>query len=176
MNVDRFRKICSIASVLLKIVTVISVLFMLSALYGIFTDRNVWFDYNMPDFPIINSMRGPMEEADMQLAALIVSPILILIACYIFWKGSQLFKHLADGHTPFSYDFAETVKKLSLVLIVTDVVSPLFYSLLVTLIMEGRYYYIIGVGSSFMLGLILYAVSEIFKYGVELQTLSDETV
>jgi uncharacterized membrane protein len=74
------------------------------------------------------------------------------------------------------FEFAQSIKRLGIILILSDILLPLFRSLLVTIIMEGSYYLIVGVGSSLVIGLILYAVSEIFNYGIELQKLSDETV
>ncbi|PRY74137.1 hypothetical protein [Alkalibacterium olivapovliticus] len=177
MNVDRFRLICKLASLLLKAGAVfIAFTVMYSLFTYFFTDTNIWFNLNIPDFPFFNAVSGPLEDADMQLAALISVPFNFLLSFYIFWKGSELFQYLSGGHSPFAFKFAQSIKRLAIVMIVSDLLLPLFHSLLVTIIMDGRYYLIIGVGPSLMIGLILYAVSEVFTYGIELQRLSDETV
>jgi hypothetical protein len=141
-----------------------------------FTDRIIWFNGIIPDFTILNSVSGPRSNSDIQLASLLLTPFTALIRFYVLWKGSQLFKYLADGNPPFSNEFTQMLKRISLILIITDIAFPLIYSLLVTLIMEGDHYLIIGVGASFIIGLILYAASEIFKYALTLQQLADDTV
>src|SRR5699024_8003062 len=106
----------------------------------------------------------------------IITPILILIYVFVLWKGSLLFNQLSNGEKPFTFEFASSIKRLSILLITTDIVLPILYSLIVTIIMEGGHYILLGVGAPFLIGIILYAVSEIFIYGIELQTLSDQTV
>lgn len=177
MNIKQFRIICKVSSVLLKLTAACMTIVVITSLFTyFFTDRNIWFNLTIPDFTFYNAMRGPMEETDRQMAALIELPFTSLLGIYIFWKGSQLFKYLSEGHSPFVFEFAQSIKRLGIILILSDILLPLFRSLLVTIIMEGSYYLIVGVGSSLVIGLILYAVSEIFNYGIELQKLSDETV
>lgn len=177
MNIKRFRGVCRFTSIILKIAAILIGSTAAVSLFSyFFTNTDIWFNFSMPDFPILNSGSGPVTEADKQLAALIIVPFRVIVSFYVYWKGSQLFKYLADGNPPFSNKFTHTLKRISLILIITDIAFPLIYSLLVTIIMEGRHYLIIGVGSSLMIGLILYAVSEIFKYALTLQQLADDTV
>ena len=93
-----------------------------------------------------------------------------------YGKAVRLFSYFTDGNSPFYMDFSRSVKNLGLILIVSDIVFPIIYSLLVTIMMESGYYYIIGVGSSLLIGLILFAAAEIFNYGINLQQFADDTV
>lgn len=177
MNIKLFRQICKGSSVLLKGLAVFMAIAVVTSLYGyFFTDRIIWFDLNSPSFPILHSVRNSPTEAQRQLAALIEVPFATTLGIYIYWKGSQLFHYLAEGQTPFSFEFSRSIKRLALLMIFSDIILPLFRSLMVTILMENGYYFLIGVNASLMIGLILYAVSEVFNYGIELQRLSDETV
>ncbi|MCC5890794.1 MAG: DUF2975 domain-containing protein [Alkalibacterium sp.] len=177
MNIKQFRIICKVSSVLLKLTAAFLAISVVTSLYAyFFTDTNIWFNLVIPDFPLRHSGMYFPSEAEQQLAALIEVPFSSLLAIYVFWKGGQLFKYLSEGQSPFSFKFAKSIKWLALILMISDIFLPLFRSMLVTLIMEEGYYFLFGVGSSLMIGLILYAVSEIFNYGIELQRLSDETV
>lgn len=177
MNVNQFRSVSRFTSVILKLASIWVAISVTSFLFSyFFTKGSVWFNFPMPDFPILNSVSGPLSDADMQLGALIVVPLKTTVTCYVLWKGSQLFKYLSEGNTPFSIDFSQRIKRLSLILIISDIIFPLIYSLLVTLITEGSHYLIIGVGSSLLIGLILYAAAEIFNYAINLQQLADDTV
>lgn len=177
MNVKRFRNVCRFTSVILKIAAIWlgSTIAVLLFSY-FFTDSDIWFNFNSPSFTLINGQRGELTTADRQLAALFIVPIASIINCYVLWKGSQIFNYLAEGNNPFSNDFSRTIQRISIILILSDILFPLIYSLMVTLIMDGSSYYIIGVGAPFLIGLILYAVSEIFKYAINLQQLADDTV
>lgn len=177
MNIKKFRIICKVSSILLTMSAIVIALIVFSSLYTyFFTDTDIWFNLSTPSFTFFNSGRGFPDEADFRLAALIDLPFTFFLSIYIFWKVSQLFKYLSEGHSPFSFQFAQSIKRLGIIMIFSDILLPLFRSLLVSILMQEGYYILFGVGSSLMIGLILCAVSETFNYGIELQTLSDETV
>jgi len=177
INVKQFRSFCRFTSIILKLFTIwIGIAISVSLYSYFFTDTDIWFNFSAPGFTLVNGQRGTLADSEKHLAALIIVPIGAIVSSYVFWKGGQLFNYLAEGNSPFSYDFSRTVKRISLILIVTDILSPLIYSLLVTTIMAGSYYYIIGLGAPFLIGLILFAVSEIFNYAINLQQVVDDTV
>lgn len=179
MNIKRFRTVAKVSSILLKIAAVFLMGILLYTMYLVFiSDADMWMTYSSPSFSLFHSVSGGLQtmETDLQTVAAIFAPIAVLINIFVLWKGSQLFKRLADGEKPFTDKFAQSIKWLSLVLIISDILLPLFYSLIITLMTENGHYLIIGVGAPFLIGLILYAVAGIFYYGIELQTLSDETV
>ncbi|GEK91416.1 DUF2975 domain-containing protein [Alkalibacterium kapii] len=179
MNINQFKKVSRFTSVILKIAAIWFGLSVATLFFSyFFTSRDVWFNFPSPDFTILNGIRGATtnELFPLKQAASFVVPLIVIVNCYVLWKGSQLFKYLADGHSPFSVAFSQSVKKLGLILIVSDILFPLIYSLLVTIMMESGYYYIVGVGASFLIGLILYAAAEIFNYAINLQQFADDTV
>ncbi|GEK89397.1 Protein of unknown function [Alkalibacterium putridalgicola] len=177
MNIKQFRSVSRFTSVILKIASLWIAISVTSLIFAYFnTEGDVWFNFPNPDFPILNSVSGPLSDAGMQLGALIIVPLMTLVTCYVLWRGSQLFKYLAEGNTPFSFDFSQSVKQLGLILIITDIAFPLLYSFIVTTLMEDGHYFIFGVGSSLLIGLILFAGAEIFNYAINLQQLADDTV
>jgi len=181
MNIKRFRRLCNISSIILKGFTILAILVTVYAIFQIITgNTNVWFSYDGPSFPIFSSggsMNGmPITESEYRLAALILTPFLITISSYVMWRGAQLFKRLADGETPFNHKFAKSLKHLSVVLILTDIALPILYSIILSTIYEDGHQFVIGLSSSFLIGIILYVIAEIFYYGIELQHLADETV
>lgn len=121
------------------------------------------------------SKNGP-EPSLQNNVGIIIGIFLITITFYILLKGSQLFKKLSNGLTPFSDEFSKSLKVLGLVLIVTDIVAPFLYSTTLTLFIEDGYYIQIVFTSRLLTGFILYAGSQILDYGKELQQLSDHTV
>lgn len=181
MNIKRFRTISRVSSVLLKIFTIFSIILVISGLYiNIFGDGNFRFTYSGPSIPLF-SIGGSSEgvgitDAEEKLTSIIIVPLTVVVSSFILLKGSQIFTWLGKGETPFSEKFANAIKRLSLVLIIFDLLVPIIYYSLLSLISIDGYHYTIGFGSTFIIGIILFIVSEIFKYGIELQYLADETV
>lgn len=181
MNIKRFRTLSRVGSVLLTVFAIFSIILVISGLYTIiFGDGNFWFTYSGPSIPLF-SIGGSSEGvgitvAEEKLASMIIVPLEVVVSSFIVLKGSQIFTWLGKGETPFSEKFANAIKRLSLVLIIFDLLIPIIYYSLLSLISVDGYHYTIGFGSAFIIGIILFIVSEIFKYGIELQYLADETV
>lgn len=181
MNIKRFRTVCRISSMVLKLFAVFSIFLVAYIFYKIyFTNGDYWFTYNKPTGVIYSMTKitdGTMITQDeRRLASLIIVPLTVSISSYALFKGSQIFAGLGKGETPFSEKFAKSLKRISLVLIVSDLLIPIVHSLLLSFIYKGGYEFTIGVSSSFLIGIILYAIAGIFYYGIELQHLADETV
>lgn len=181
MNIKRFRTVCRISSVVLKLFVVLSILLVVYTFYRIyFTTGNYWFNYNGPSIPIYSmggSKNGIMiTQNEERLASLIITPLTVIVSSYALLKGSQIFAGLGKGETPFSEKFAKSLKHLSIVLIASDIIIPILYSAVLSFIYEDGYQFTIGVSSGFLIGMILYVISGIFYYGIELQHLADETV
>lgn len=182
MNVERFRKISKGISIVLKMMAVLLVIIILFLVAGLFYKENSFeFTYDPPSFgffaqrAVYTDGVRQMEEAQ-KMGAFIIAPLVALTEIYILFRGSSLFQYLADGYAPFAEKFAKAIKHLSIVLMVTDVLTPALYSLFVTIFQKGGYFVSVGITSYFFFGLILYLVAEIFSYGIELHQLADETV
>lgn len=177
MDIKRFRTICRVSSVGLIVLAVLTIIVTAFIGYRVFTGSDFSFNYDGPGFSLFSMGGGGFfGEEESGLAASIIAPIILMITVYLYFKGSQLFKQLAAGKNPFTLSFAQSIRRLSIVLIVSDLMIPLLYSLVLTFIIEDGYYFTLGVGSAFLFGLLLYVISEIFNYGIELQYLADETV
>lgn len=175
MNIKRFRNVCRLLSGLFKVFAGFGVaLLVLGFFFAIFSETSS-FNFDIDGFSLFVAQSNHIEEEIWSTAALIITPLVICPHVYILLKGSALFDQLTKGYSPFNSEFTQTVKTISLILIISDIALPLLYSLFVTFLTDG-YYLNIALGSSFVIGLILYAVAEIFNYGIELQELSDDTI
>lgn len=178
MNINRFRNVSRFLSLLLKGFGALSIAaLLLIVVFSFFLETdspsvNVAFS----ESPLFYFQDSRVTETDYRLGAFVIAPVFLALASYIFFKGSFLFDRLVRGETPFTYDFAESVKWISLILIVSDILLPLLYSLIVNLSADEGFYFIFDLSSAFLIGLILYIVSGILKYGISLQELSDDTV
>lgn len=177
MNIKRFRSVSKLLSWLLKLLGVFCIaIIVLGAIVMLFTDQGASFSVDLPENSFISFNDSRVTDSDHSFTALLVGPLFLALYSYILFKGSFLFDRLVDGETPFTFDFAESVKRISFLLIGFDTVLPLLYSLIVNLRADEGFYFNFGLTSSFFIGLILYIVSEILKYGISLQELSDDTV
>lgn len=177
MNVKQFRRVSKFLSWSLKLIGSFGIaILILGLVLTFFADTGASFIVEMPEGGNIMFQDSRVTEADHAFTALIVAPLFIALYCYILFKGGFLFDRLADGETPFTYDFAESVKWISFLLLAFDVLRPLLYSLIINLRAAEGHYFNFGLTSSFIVGLILYIVSGVLKYGISLQELSDDTV
>ncbi|WP_091488937.1 DUF2975 domain-containing protein [Alkalibacterium putridalgicola] len=142
----------------------------------LFTESGASFTVKTPENAFVTFNDSRVTEADHAFTSFIIAPLFLSAYSYILFKGSFLFDRLADGKTPFTYDFAESVKWISFFLIAFDILLPLLYSLIVNLSADRGFYFNFGLTSSFLVGLILYIVSGVLKYGISLQELADDTV
>lgn len=178
MNVTRFRQVSRFLSLLLKGFGVLAIAaLILIVVFSFFLENDsATVDVAFSDSPLLYFYDSRVTDADYRLGAFIIAPVFLALASYIFFKGSFLFDRLVRGETPFTLEFAESVKWISIILITADIILPLLYSLIVNLSADGGFFFVFDLSSAFLIGLILYIVSEILKYGISLQKLSDDTV
>ncbi|MDZ7834964.1 MAG: hypothetical protein U5K84_06105 [Alkalibacterium sp.] len=175
MNIKRFRNVSKFLSWSLKILGSFGIAILILGLaLSFFADTGTSFSVEMPEGGNIMFQDSRVTDADHAFTALLVAPIFLFLYSYIYFKGSFLFDRLADGETPFTFNFAESVKWISLLLIANDVLRPLLYSLIINLRAEEGHYFNFGLTETFIIGLILYIVSGVLKYGISLQELSDD--
>lgn len=180
MDIKRFRKLAKVCSAVL-LVAGLYLLVVLSFLsYQVFILKSdFWFNFTPGSFSTHYSRHiSDIAQLDnvLRITANIFTPLKIFVSIYALFKGSQLFNQLSKGVRPFTHKFSKSISQIGLILIITDILLPMLYSLAVSLQLDGALYINIGVGSTFLIGLILVVVSAVFNYGIELQFLSDETV
>lgn len=178
MQVKKFQKVSRVLAILLKLLAGLSVAMVVIGIFVIFlgnTEAHFLVD-TASGFPIFTYFASNITEAEYAKAALIVVPISLFILAYLFFKAGGLFEDLAEGNSPFRYDFSEAVRKIAFLMIAYDLLHPIFYSAVLTFLSEnGRYFYF-SLSSFFLIGLILYVASGILNYGIQLQELADETI
>jgi len=176
MNVRKFEKISKFLSILLKLVSGFIVLGLIGLiLLLIFKRNNLTMSIPTPSFPI-NSVSGDVPDSAKFIAGVIVAIPSMLIYFYAFFRGSQFFNNLSKGETPFSISNYKILKEIGLIVAITSFIFPLIYSLVATLLTPNGYYLIVGIDVETIIGLMIYCMAEVIRYGVNLQELSDKTV
>ncbi|MDZ7834965.1 MAG: hypothetical protein U5K84_06110 [Alkalibacterium sp.] len=133
MNIKRFQSVSKFLSFSLQLIGAFCIAIIVIGLISIpFTNRGSFF-VELPENSFILIQDSRVTEADSAFTSMIMAPLFLAAYSYILFKGSFLFDRLADGKTPFTYDFAESVKKISFFLIAFDITLPLLYSLIVNL-------------------------------------------
>ncbi len=172
----KFEKIAKFLSILLKLVSTFIILGLIGlVLLLIFKRDSLAMNFPVPTFPIKVGNGDVPESAKLISGAILAVPSM-LIYFYVFFKGSEFFNKLSQGETPFSINNYKILKEIGLIVTITNFISPLIYSLITTLLMPDGYYLIIGIDVETIIGLIIYCMAEVIRYGVTLQDLSDETV
>lgn len=123
------------------------------------------------------SMSGELTESS-RFIALIISGIFLKGAqSYITWQAGIFFSILRHSKQPFSMVVYKLLKRIGLLLIISDIVAPLIYYLVASLLMTNGYQIaIFTVTSQFLVGLVIYYMAEVIRYGVTLQKFTNDVV
>ena len=180
MNIKRFQTISKIISIILKFTVIIMLGVVLLGVFFL-NDYKLDIVFNSiiedPIFHISSYHVEHLEYSNIIKNSLQITAVLeIAVLSYVYWRSAQLFKDLSIGEKPFTTRFAQSVKSISLIIIASDLLFPLLLSLIITLQLERGYYLMFDFTSMFLFGLMLYVFSGIFYYGIELQTLADDTI
>lgn len=180
MKVKKFQSISKFLSYFFKLAAILSIIAAALSLGSYFFDllnfESISFVVEMDSTLSIFFSDGSITDLEYAKAGLLVGPFFLILMSYLFIQASTLFDRLVTGETPFTFDFAKKVKKISYFLVIIDLIVSLFYTLLVNLIADTGNYFYMGLSYLTLIGLILYLVSGILNYGVQLQKLSDQTV
>lgn len=177
MNIKRFQSVCRFAQVVLTILAAISLFVLLGTVFVYFfgsSSSSISMDFNI--FTIASFQMNTPTKAQEEFAALLTGIPALSLYFYTLFKGSKLFDQLSEGDTPFSNAFSKQLKTISLILIASDIIAPLIYSFVLSIVMETGYFLQIHLSSDFVVGIILYCTAEVLNYGIKLQKLSDDTV
>lgn len=176
MNVKKFRKFTKFLDTLLMLFCVVCVIsLVVFTLLFIFNKKNLSISGPTISFPM-GAIKGDVPSSVKFLANYIVAIIGMAVYSYLFFKGSRFFSNLSRGGTPFSVENYKLLKHLGLLLIAVNLIIPFIYSALITFLMPDGYYIALGLRSEVIIGLIIYAMAEVIRYGVTLQEFSDDAV
>lgn len=126
---------------------------------------------------LFTAMSGDLSEKSKFMALVISGLVLRTAQSYICWQAGIFFSILRTSKQPFSMTVYKLLKKIGLLLIISDIVSPLIYYLVVTLLMtDGYQIALITVTSQFLIGLVIYYMAEVIRYGVTLQKFTNDVV
>lgn len=176
LTVERFKAFSKFLSVLSKLLAVLILSVLVIGSFNLFIRQNfAAFSLDQTGAFSILLSDVVVKQADYDWAFSIVLPIILAFLGYIFFKASYLFDYLAEGKTPFSYDFAQSVKVLGLLLVFFDLATSLLYIFLINFVVKEGVFLYFSVSSFFFIGLILYLASGVLNYGINLQVLSDVT-
>lgn len=176
MKIERFQKLSKFLSILSKLLAVLALSILVIGSFNLFIREN-FASFSLDQMGTLSILfsNAIVTQADYDWAFSIVLPIILAFLGYIFFKASYLFDYLAEGQTPFSYYFAQSVKVLGLLLISSDLATSLLYIFLVNFAAREGIFLYFSLSSFFFIGLILCLVSAMLNYGIKLQELLDAT-
>lgn len=180
MNTNNFKWMSNFFVWFFRIATILAIVGVVFSVVVIFSGISLGDSIEIADkFDQLLNFSAHSEnivEAELVKPATGAGALMLTMMAYIFSKASRLFTHLAQEETLFTNDFADQIKEIGMWLIIADVLPPVVSSIFMTLFTSATYYFYVGFSSMTVIGLLLYVISEIFRYGVTLQELSDETV
>ena len=172
ISLQRTRKICKVCAVVSVVVCIIVLVWRI---VGIFS--------------LAFSIFGSSYECSISLAtsSLVILSLSGLITAAFLAVLSKMFSRVAKGTTPFSMEQVKRLRILAVLLVIFFVVeiATSFVSMQLQQIGVDTGFFITGAEvnsfitvdfSSLLFSAVFLALSFVFKYGVLLQSLSDDTV
>lgn len=179
MNIARFRDLSWFLSGVLKVVAILTVG---TVLYGCFvygTDGKQLFAQSFSSGVTwigINTALQKVSSQSVYLANLFTWLLLAGMIFWSLWTASKIFVDFSNGETPFDRLQVDRLSKIAKGILWASVLKSVIFSLVLN-ILAGRFVtFRFELGSMFILGLILYCVAGMFRYGVQLQEISDDIV
>jgi hypothetical protein len=124
-----------------------------------------------PMMDMLMHMRTTKENALYNYSSTVVISMVSLIMMLFM---DRLFTNIRRSYTPFTFENAKVLKYAALVLLLSAILMPLIFVILASLLNQ-RYQISIEI-LLFVLSLIVYCISLVFRYGAVLQKESDETL
>lgn len=125
----------------------------------------------------------PPAEAKQSLFNLIYSFAFSALVVAIMVMVIRLLQSIRKGSTPFTMANVRRLRRIGWMLVVFEVLqrltTRLFWTVASGRVEDGEkvvYYFSSTAGMVMIVGLAVLAISVVFQYGVELQSLSDETL
>lgn len=170
MQTRQFQILNKLLSTLSKLLAILVLSILVVGSFNLFAQKS-FADFNLNSMGTLSAAcsNATITQKDYYWAASIVQPICLAFLGYILFKASYLFDHLAEGKTPFSNKFIRSVKIMGFILITYDLATSLLYTLFVNFSAEKGWFFYLSLTSFFFIGLILYLVSGILNYGINLQ-------
>lgn len=176
MNVDKFKKVSNWLSMLTKLACVFSVLLPAGLLFFSFPDMNlITSDPSKSNLFVFFSTeminKSNTETGAALLTAGIATALVLGVGfAYFTWKISRFFSALSNGESPFSSEQISRLRSTAKGYMTAGAGETLIFSMVYTILLKGQgYHFSVGIGGLFFLGLILYLITEIIRFGLALQ-------
>lgn len=187
MSIKNFRKLSRFLESLFKVMSICLGLGLVALLVGsvlsLFGKINISTSLlemtgtRVEGLEIFSLNKGNLDEQTKYLALCFSGIILRSAQAYAFWQGGILFSILKISNQPFSKRFYDILRKVGLVLIVSDILSPLVYYVSASIMMtEGYTFTLLTFTSQSLIGLILIYIAEVIRYGNTLQKFTNDVV
>ncbi|MGX7198788.1 hypothetical protein [Enterococcus nangangensis] len=109
------------------------------------------------------------------ISLLLANSVALLSGSRCLYLASSLFKTLSLGEIPFTLNNVRQLTKITQLLFFIGLLPQLlYYPLLILTIQET--YLLVGLNLFLIISGVLFVVKEIFRYGVQLQTFSEDVV
>lgn len=177
MNTQKFQQLVKFLSSLLKMVSIMCFVGGIGLVIMYFVNKETLiFASPSVDLTLFHSFNQDVPPQAKLIAGIFTALPLTITYGYVFWRSSAFFNKLSKGQTPFSLQNYRTLKEIGIILVIVNFIAPLFYSLIATLNMPEGHYISFGIDTEILVGLVIYCMAEVIRYGITLQELSDETV
>ena len=181
MSIKRFRKLSRLLESVFKTMSIMFGIEIIILVFGLLTGNTKevieLMNVKVDGFSLFNLTKGTIENNLNYLALSLSAIVGIGIKAYVCYQGGIFFSILKTNKQPFSQKVYLILKKIGLLLIIGDLLAPLIYYIVLTITMTSGYHFsLITWTYQSIIGLVIYYMAEVIRYGVTLQKFSNDVV
>lgn len=180
MNLSRFQNLCGVINFILKCMAIGCIISLVGNIgkyvNGSFQVSNDFLDGTS----IIGSSSGNLDmftNTQLGQAQLITRSFMMAVFAVLILISSNVLMDIWFGKTPFSEKQTRRMFIVSVGIIVVSIVRDPLYTIILSILSPTVNTFSFSLGNGMMVfGLVMLCMTGMFKYGIELQKLSDDTV
>lgn len=179
MNVRRFQNLCGALNWVLKFMALVAVV---SIFVKISSYLNGTFEVSRDSslgFALIGSSSGSLAKftnSQIGLAQITAESFGLFVAAILLFIGSNVLLDIWLEKTPFSEKQTRRLTIISFGIILLALIQEPLYSIILSFASPSANFFSFKIGEMFIFGLLMLCMTGMFKYGIALQKLSDDTV
>ncbi|MGX7024965.1 hypothetical protein [Vagococcus hydrophili] len=183
MKVKNFKRLSRVLEAIFKVQSIIVGLMAVFIVIGLITGmkQDVVKSLNL-SVDGINLFsggggKGHLANSDHYLALCVSGFFKRGVQSYILWQAGIFFSIMRYEKQPFTLTVYRLLRKIGIMLIAVDIIAPLIYYIIINVLMTSGYQIVIGTFTAqSVIGLVIYFMAEVIRYGITLQKFTNDVV
>lgn len=181
MNVKKFKRLSRVLETIFKVQSIIIGLMAIFIVIGLVTgmkqDVVKSLSLSIDGINLFSGDKGHLANSDHYLALCVSGIFKRGVQSYILWQAGIFFSIMRFEKQPFTLTVYHLLRKIGIMLIAVDIIAPLIYYIIINILMTNGYQFaLITFTAQSIIGIVVYFMAEVIRYGITLQKFTNDVV